>query len=345
MQPNLDLGLPALEEKIEIAPIRFGNLTEEAVDNVMNTYVVEREKVLRGARKKWAKQNFTPFDLGFDCNAYHMFSFLLWEVRPEPSSDLLEIFDEGNLHEVSIKKKIESAGLRIANINEPFTIKWNDCFPIRGKMDMILEAEGGKLPTEAKSMSPHIFSSIDTWEDMLHHNSIHVRNYPYQLMLYQHAFGKANWGMFVLKNKVTGVVKFVKQPYRADMIETIKQRVLIVTKAVRDQIGDLDQMRNFDEKRCGHCDFRFNCLGENANKLVQVITNEELENLLLRREELKPLNSEYDLIDKTVKKQFKGTEEAVIGDFYIKGKEIHRDAYSVEPGSYWKASILYKGKK
>lgn len=335
--------MPEIKEIIEIAPIRFTEVQDDAIDFLIKNYPIKRAEALKRGQNKWAKQNFTPYDIGIDCNAYHYFAFTQWQARPEPDDILLEIFDEGNLHEPSIRHKIESAGFKVCNINEPFVIKWGDALPVRGKMDMLLEVNGSKIPSEAKSMSPHIFDSVDTWEDMLNHNSPHVRAYPWQLMLYQHAFGKAKWGTFVLKNKVTGVVKFVKQPYMPEMIEVLKNRVLLLTKAIRDDIGDLDQMRNFEEKRCSGCDFKFQCLGARAEGMVAIIGNAELEMLLYRREELKKMKQEYEKIDKKVKEQLKGTDNAIIGDFFIRGKNVDRAGFTVAPTTYWKSDIVYKG--
>jgi hypothetical protein len=104
-----------------------------------------------------------------------------------------------------------------------------------------------------------------------------------------------------------------------------------------------EQMKNKDSVLCSKCDFRYQCLGSDADRMSELIEDKELELMLLRREEISPIASEYDKIDKVVKKAVKGKEEAVIGDFLITGKSVPRNGYTVEATEYWKTNIIYKG--
>ena len=75
---------------------------------------------------------------------------------------------------------------------------------------------------------------------------------------------------------------------------------------------------------------------------MEIIEDEELEKMLDRWNELKPLKSEYEELDKDLKKSFAGSEKLMIGDWIIQGKLIERKGYipkPVEASSYWRYQI------
>lgn len=334
-----------VKESLQIAPMRFKPIPESLVDEIVTEYPKKRAQYLKDRRTKWAKQSFSPYNVGKDCNAYHFFSIRDWDSVPEPDPDLLEIFHEGVLHEPDVVEKVKSAGYKISAINVPFTLTWGTALSLRGKIDFYVEHEGIVIPCEAKSMSPYAFHAVNTWEDFLKSKSVYHRCYPYQLMTYQHVSAQAGFGLFVLKDKVSGQVKFVKQPYDGTMVRDIQKRAIIVSKALKAKKLDLEPLKNKDPVLCGKCEFKFQCLGDDAEKMVEMLEDAELEELLLRREQLAPLSSEYDRIDKLVKKSLKNKPEVLIGDFLITGKEVERKAYAVDAGSYWKTDIIYRGSK
>ena len=332
-----------VKETIQIAPMHFREIPEELVDAITKEYHEKRAAYLLGRQSRWAKENFSPYDIGYNCNAYHYFSLTQWEHRPSPDPDLLEIFHEGVLHEPDIMDKLRSAGFEISAFNVPFSLKWGGALTVRGKIDLFLKKDGVQIPCEAKSMSTYAFNAINRWEDMLTSKSSFHRCYPYQLVTYLHACNRSKWGLFVLKDKQTGQVKIIKMPYSERMIEEVQNRVLAVSKLYIKNQGDLEQMKVKDPVWCNRCDFRFQCLGNEGEKMTQILEDSELEVMLLRREELKPFNSEYDKLDKNVKLALKGKEEVLIGDFLVTGKEVSRNGYTVEPSKYWNSKIIYKG--
>ncbi len=337
--------MPKVKEVLQMAPMHFREISEDIIDSVVKEYPEKRAKALLEKQTRWSKENFSPYDLGFNCNAYHFFTLTLWDQRPAPDPDLLEIFHEGVLHEPDVIDKLKSAGFEVSGFNVPFSLKWGTGLTVRGKIDLFLRYSGVQIPCEAKSMSSYAFNSINRWEDMLVSKSSFHRCYPYQLVTYLHACNKSKWGLFVLKDKQSGKIKLIKMPYSDQMIEEIQNRVLVVSKLFQKKQGDLEQMKVKDPLWCGRCDFRFQCLGNDGEKMVPLLEDAELEALLLRREELKPFNSEYDKIDKNVKLALKGKEEVLIGDFLVTGKETERNGYVVEPTKFWTTKIIYKGNK
>lgn len=335
--------MPKIKEQIQMAPMNFRKVPESLVDDIINNYPKKRAKHLLDQQTKWPKENFSPFDLGFACNAYHFFSLTQWESRPDPDPGLLEIFHEGNLHEPDIVKKLESAGYEVSDINVPLSIKWGRSKSVRGKIDFFLRKDGVKIPCEAKSMTPFAFNKINVWEDFLTSKSSFHRCYPYQLAIYLHACNKADFGLFILKDKSTGDIKLIKMPYSETLVEEAKKRVIFVSRVIAKNEGDLEQMKIKDPLWCNRCDFKFQCLGNDGENMVPLIEDEELEEVLLRRETLKEFQSEYKKLDSIVKSTFKGKEEILIGDFFIKGKEVKRKGFTVADGEYWKTDVIYKG--
>ena len=67
--------------------------------------------------------------------------------------------------------------------------------------------------------------------------------------------------------------------------------------------------------------------------------DEEIEGMLDRRGQLKDSVTEYEQIDKEVKKRLAERPETIVGGWICKGKWVERKAYSVEEGRYWQTSI------
>ena len=150
-----------LAETIKFNPVKEVELNEASLDERIKEYYNTRLKFLTDQdRKNYKKQNFYPYDMGVNCNAYHYFTFELWDQRPSPDATLREIFQEGHIHEKSIREKMESGGWKISQINLGLHIEWENCYRISGKIDMIVDLNGASVPVEAKSMSPHIYDSL-----------------------------------------------------------------------------------------------------------------------------------------------------------------------------------------
>ena len=230
----------------------------------------------------------------------------------------------------------------VSAFNVPFSILWGKNMPVKGKIDLCVKYNGYQIPVEAKSMAPHAYDSIKTWEDFLKSKSAFHKCYPYQLNTYLYVC-KMNFGIFALKNKVNGRVKLIKMPFSESMMQEVMERVVIVSNIIQKNKGDLEQMKCKDSTWCNRCDFRIQCLGDDCEKIVPLIEDSELEEILLRREKIKAFFSEYNKLDKSAKAALKDKPEAVIGDFYITGKSQSRKGYEVKDTTFWVTDIIYRG--
>jgi hypothetical protein len=95
-----------------------------------------------------------------------------------------------------------------------------------------------------------------------------------------------------------------------------------------------------DLKFCDQCPFAAHCGPDlKYGDGIGLIKDEELEELLEKREKLRDSKKEYDKIDKDVKSRIKGCESALIGRFHVSGDWVERKEYTVGAGKYWKAKI------
>ena len=61
----------------------------------------------------------------------------------------------------------------------------------------------------------------------------------------------------------------------------------------------------------------------------EIIDSAELESILLRMDELKPLAKEYDELDAEKKRLLEGREKVLCGNYFITGKWVERKSYNV----------------
>jgi len=79
-----------------------------------------------------------------------------------------------------------------------------------------------------------------------------------------------------------------------------------------------------------------------VGKEIEIIDEISIEEAIKRTEELKPLISEYNRLDKQWKKALEGKEKVAIGDYLVVGKWIERKGYTVEDSKYWQSKIIVK---
>lgn len=335
--------------------VRPTEVSKDIVEKFQEEYDFHRGQALLANRTVHPKTNFNPSDAGWDCDAYHILYFNHWDQVPPFAPDTLEIFGEGRLHEPDIVNKLQSAGFTVSHQEVEFQIilakSWK---VISGRVDLMLEHKGQLVPAEAKTMSPYAWDKIHTWEDFLLSKHTYHKLYVDQLntymlacqVKYEEMHGEAPqdlYGVFILKNKVTGRVKFVPMPYQPERIEALLHRVGRVSRTLTKPDVDLQPFKNISEEWCPSCKMREICLGQQDQKMTPLLEDDDLEQVMIRREQLKPAKSEYEKLDKLVKDQVKEKPELIIGDFYVKGKWLSRKEYTVKASEYWRSSIIYKG--
>ena len=281
--------------------------------------------------------------IGHPCERKLVYERTVPEKKPVHDASTQTVFDEGHLHERAILQELMECGVDIVHAQMPFELK---PYNIRGKIDFKTPQNGGLLIVEVKSITPHVFSKLNTPEDFFKY--WWTVTIPGQLTCYMMSENHKE-ALWILKNRGTGALKEI--PYKLDPdygkeLCDKAERVNEFVKLTESHIGketifveNLPAKLN-DHKFCDQCPFVAHCGPDISYEGgVGLINDPELEELLEKRAELDPMRREYAKIDKEVKSKIKGCDSALIGRFHVSGGWVEKNAYSVEVSKYWKAKI------
>jgi len=247
------------------------------------------------------------------------------------------IFDEGIHQERILLRDLEEAGIHI--IEQQRDYEWPQ-FQLTGHIDgKVVLSDTEAIPIECKSLAPHIWEQIHTLEDLLQSDKPWLRKYPTQMYLYV-VLSNVDHGLLILKNKSTGQLKELDVTLDFDYTEGILQKLERVNAHVA--AGTIPEPIPYEENICERCPFfQTTCLVEVTRTALSLSEDTDLAKNLARREELKPLATEYDKLDREVKEKLKGQEKVLCGEYLILGKSITRKGYKVKDTTYWQSTIKH----
>ena len=296
------------------------------------------EKIKEAKRKKikvYPQHVVRASEVGHDCERYLVFSITRWEDKKLHGAETEFMFEGGRLVEDLAIKDFEDAGFKVYR-PEPDKAIMATNPKITGHIDIRVNFGNDKVYTgEIKGLNMYDWNSLNCLQDFFTSNKVWIRKYPAQLMTYLHIKGEEE-GFFYLKS----VPKFQPKLIWINLDHEYMNSILAKTKRIEAHVTNetLPQTIN-DPKVCQYCGFLHVCLPEIKQKELEFIDDPDFETKLLRREELRSLKSEYDLLDKEVKNYCKGRERLMVGDFLITGNEISRKGYVVADTTYWKVKI------
>jgi hypothetical protein len=304
-------------------------LTAEGFDWALRT-VLDKEISIYPARAWY------PSSLGHPCDRFLVWNFTRWQDKARHDAVLQSIFDEGREHQPLIYKRLEQMGFAIIRESDrPTQYKLKDGAVISGRPDGRLAAFKGQAykPTpilEAKTMSSFQWDKTHTVEDLKSSPYPWTRSYYAQGHLYCF-LENTPLGLFVLKNKTTGMLKGL--PYELDFAfaESLLTRVERRLAPMVAQGVDPDPIP-FDPIVCGGCAFEAQCYPpRDFGPGTQVLEDPALVEQLEVRERLKPASDEYQELDRTVKAILKrnGIKMAIAGPFQIELTERGVKEYTV----------------
>lgn len=286
--------------------------------------------------------------IGHPCKRFLVYSRLDWDKLPPITPERKMLFDLGHVIEKNVAKVyMEKAGFDIVEMDRPIQSERSGLLrrvKLHGKLDFIArdQSNGFEFPVEVKSASPYSFDDISTVEDFFKSRHVWMRQYPAQLMVY--LLGKDyEFGLMLLINKLTAEPKgvWIHQDYT--YAEELIKKAEEVNRAV--EAGEYPERIPYSEDVCGKCDFAMHCLKDVMRTEAEILTDPDLIEELERRETLKESKSEFEKLDKIVKKKLDGIAKGVAGDFMITGKQQHRDGYAVNAVDYWTTAIKKLGGK
>ena len=205
-----------------------------------------------------------------------------------------------------------------------------------------------KVPAEFKSMSPFVFDSIDSVQDMKAHRSPCVQKYPAQLMIYM-LMSNVDEGLFILRNKVTGRYKQIAVTLDYEYAETLLQRATLVRDAVakhmaaktdEEKVAALPARMPFDPAVCMKCQHYSACIPD-PNTIPEAdprLWDVALDSMCARIAELKAAVDEREELMEQVKAHAKqlvkdvplGTKRTTITDrFFVSAVGYETTAYKV----------------
>jgi len=277
--------------------------------------------------KNYPCDNNRASNLGHACTRYLVYSRLNWQEKILPEVEKIQLFRLGKTLEDQARRDIDGSEIdgqivRIVETEVMYEYKEKERILCRGKIDGKLEVGRERYPIEIKSMQGYQWAKMDSAEDFLYADKFWLRKYLAQLTMYL-LMTNSQYGMLFLVNKANGQYKNIWVELNYEFAETIVKQAQKVNEFVDKK--EYPERIEYTNDVCGRCDFSHLCLPDVKNAPgMQIIDNEELEKDLVRREELKPLKSEYDKLDKQVKEIVEGKNNLIVGDYMITSKLISK---------------------
>lgn len=275
-------------------------------------------------------------EIAWPCPSGPRYLYLLrkhWKDLPLPPGETELLFEEGHLHEDAIARRLEDDGWKIWKPRK--AVDWK-AYQITGSLDRegtppqaICEEFGIApdtiFPLEMKALEPHSWGKINSAADMLNAKQPWLRKYPGQLLMYL-LLTESPEGFFILKNKVTGRLKYL--PMVLEDWLSLGTRLLDLAQEVNTYIaaGNSPPVKDYEEAVCGRCHARSICMPGEVGPGAIPLIDDEIEAALQRRDELKPLADEFKAIDDEVKEKAKLASpedgKLVCGDWEIAVKTV-----------------------
>jgi len=257
--------------------------------------------------------------IGWPCPSGPRYLALLRTVQPEPTTpELQAIFEEGDAQEAVVAAQLVRDGWSLIESEKPNKV-WPD-LQISGRIDReatipkaVAESLGLDSRThyiaEIKSMAGPSWEKATSIEAMITANQPWLRGYAGQLLMYLWLEERPA-GIFVLKNKQTGQLRFL--PMHMDdwvgLAANLVERCRVVNAHIA--AGTVPQVTGYEEEVCRRCRVRTACLPGEAGPGAEVILDEGMVMALERREALAPAAKDYEQFDAWVKSQMR----ALAGD-------------------------------
>ncbi len=303
------------------------------------------EKVTESKMRKikaWPVNTNRASDLGNPCIRYHVLNRTRWQEKALHDVGLQYVFDMGSEIERIVLRELDEAGIQVVEQQRSF--EWKE-YNITGHVDGKI-IEGSKVfPLEIKSCSPFVFKMINTIDDLKRGKYFYLRKYPTQLNLYMLMDGHER-GVFIFKDKNSGQLKEIWMDLDYELGEETLRRAEAINAHLA--AGTVPE-GIYDDAICSSCAFTHICLPDRIGKEVEMIDSTELEELIDRWHELKPIAKEYDEIDEQIKKAVEGRDKLLVGPYFITGKYQERVVYNVpaevkqqykDVSRFWKRSII-----
>lgn len=280
-------------------------------------------------------RNLRASNLGHPCERYLYLLIKHWqEVKPHDVG-LQNIFDLGNTLEEHTIKNIKEAGFEVIT---PTQRSWQVDVKggiITGREDIRIKAENGELlPVEIKGISPFEFDKLNSVDDFLKSKRTYIKGYPAQLFIYMLHFGKDK-GFFALTNKLTGETKFIEVPFDYELGEEYLSKAERIYKALA---AEEAPEACDDISVCENCPLAHIC-GECRRVPTGIDLDDELDELINRKQELAAAKKEYEQVDKQIKAKIGERDKVITPSYLIERKSFTKKAFTVPESVQYRINI------
>ena len=285
--------------------------------------------------KVYPCNNLRASNLGHPCERYLYLLIKHWDEQKPHDVGLQNIFDLGNTLEEHTINNIKEAGFEVVT---PTVRSWKVEVKggiITGREDIRIKDENGELlPVEIKGLSPFEFDKLNSVDDFLKSKRAYVRGYPAQLFIYMLRFGKEK-GYFALTNKLTGETKFIEVPFDYEFGEQMLSKAERIYAALEAETppGACD-----DISICENCSLAHIC-GQCRRVPADVDLDEELDELINKKQALSEAKKEYEQVDKEIKARIGEREKVITGQYLIERKSFVKKAFTVPESKQWRINI------
>lgn len=280
-------------------------------------------------------RNLRASSIGHPCERFLYLQIKHWEEIKPHDVGLQNIFDLGNTLEEHTIKNIKEAGFEVIT---PTQRSWQLSVKggvITGREDIRIKDENGYLlPVEIKGISPFEFDKLNSVQDFLNSKKTWIQGYPAQLFVYMLHFGKEK-GFFALTNKLTGQTKFVEVPFDYDLGEKYLAKAERIYKALAD--NEVPPACD-DIAYCESCPLAHIC-GECRRVPTDIDLDEELDELINRKQALAEAKKEYEEVDKQIKAKVGEREKVLTGRYLIERKSFVKKAFTVPESTQYRINI------
>lgn len=278
-------------------------------------------------------RNLRASNLGHPCERYLYLLIKHWDEQKPHDVGLQNIFDLGNTLEEHTIKNIKEAGFEVLT---PTVRSWNINNPyITGREDIRIKDENGELlPVEIKGISPFEFDKLNTIDDFFKSKKAHIKGYPAQLQTYMLHFGKET-GFLALTNKLTGETKFIEMQFDYDYAESLLQKAERIYKALDEE---KPPAACDDISFCEGCSLAHIC-GDCRRVPADIDLDEELDELIKRKEELAAAKKEYEAVDREIKAKVGEREKVITGQYLIQRNSFVKKAFTVPESIQYRINI------
>lgn len=279
--------------------------------------------------------NLRASNLGHPCERYLYLLIRHWDEQKPHDVGLQNIFDLGNTLEEHTIKNIKEAGFEVVT---PTVRSWKVDVRggiITGREDIRIKDENGELlPVEIKGLSPFEWDKLNSVDDFLKSKRAYVQGYPAQLYVYMLKFGKEH-GFFALTNKLTGETKFIDVPFDYDYGEKLLSKAERVYAALE---AETPPEACDDISLCENCSLAHVC-GLCRRVPADVDLDDELDELINRKQELAEAKKEYEQVDKEIKAKIGEREKVITGQYLIERKSFVKKAFQVPEAVQYRIQI------